>query len=309
MTVPRVVVVLGAGEIGSGWAALFAAYGAEVRVVDPSPRALAHARESLEIARSLLARWSTSGALPVAPGLSAERGEERGGERAVSARAVPEVSGEITSASLADAVSDAEWIQESLPERIDLKREALAGLEGHLADGAIVASSTSTLTASVIAEGFSFAPRLMVAHPLNPVYAVPIVELSAGRLTESAALKRAVDALRALGREPVIVRGEPPGLVANRLTAALLREALELVANGVVDPSSIDRIVAHGIATGWAAVGPFATEKIGRRGAASAAINERMWAESIARILDAANVRVTPGAPWSGTPPPRDDSP
>jgi carnitine 3-dehydrogenase len=219
---------------------------------------------------------------------------------------LPEHVGTITSLPLAEAIDGAGWVQESLPERIDLKRKALAAIERRLANDAIVASSTSTLTASVIAEGFSFAPRLMVAHPLHPVYVVPIVELSAGALTEPAAVHRAAKVLRALGREPVVVRGEPPGLVANRLTAALLREALELVANGVISPSGLDRVVARGIATGWAAVGPFATEMVGR-GDASTATSERAWAELLARILDAANRRLTPDARWTETPSRRAD--
>ena len=304
--VPRVVVVLGAGEIGSGWAALFAAYGAEVRVVDPAPTALDRAHESLLIARSLLARRAPRRAPPHHPLADVYPAQSK---HAPTENVLATRPGRITAAPLDEAVEGAGWIQESLPERIDLKRAALKGLERLSTHEAIIASSTATLTASIIAEGFSFAHRLLVVHPLHPVYAVPIVEISAGRHTDSETVDRAAEVLRALGREPVIIRGEPPGLVANRLTAALLREALDLVANGVISPASVDRIVARGIATGWAATGPFATEMIRRRGAASAATSERAWAELLARILDAANVRLTPDVPWPEMQFPRADLP
>jgi 3-hydroxyacyl-CoA dehydrogenase len=234
MTVPRLVAILGAGEIGSGWAALFAAHGARVRIVDPDPAAAARAQTAVEIARAFVP-YDDTGTIEMTP----------------SAR---------------DAADGAEWVQESLPEQLELKRAALAELDGHVAPEAIIASSTSSLTATALAEGRVHASRVLVAHPLHPVYVVPVVELCAGRATDPAVVRAAADTLRALGREPVIVRREVPGLVANRLTAALLREAFDLVAHGVVDPTSLDRIVARGIATGWAVAGPLAAEAIGAGG-------------------------------------------
>ena len=220
--------VLGAGEIGSGWAALFASYGAEVRIVDPNPRALDRAHDALACARTL-----------------------RGG--AVSGRIV-------RSTTVADAVRGAVWVQESVPEGLELKRSVLAQLEGALSRDAIVASSTSTLGATVLSEGRSFANRMLVAHPLVPVYAVPVVELCGGRETSPATMTRAAETLRLAGREPIIVAREFPGLVANRLTAALLREALDLVAQRAISVRDLDRLVSRGIATGWATRGPLSTE-------------------------------------------------
>lgn len=243
-----VVAIVGAGQIGAGWAALFAAHGARVRIADPDPAALERALAELDVARAVLraAHATRAGAEDQAPGTI---------ERA---------------SSPAEAAEGAEWIQESLPERLSLKREVLATLAGRVRDDAVVASSTSSLAASAIGAGLPFERRLLVAHPLHPVYAVPVVELSAGRGTSADALRRADEVLRYLRREPVLLRRETPGLVANRLTAALLREAVALVAEGVVDARDLDRIVARGVATGWTVSGVFATESAGAGGDAGA---------------------------------------
>jgi carnitine 3-dehydrogenase len=225
------VAIIGAGEIGSGWAALFASYGAEVRIVDPDPRALDRSRDALACARTL----------------------RTGAENGRILRA----------ANVADAVRGVVWVQESVPEGLALKRSVLVSLEGVLPPKAIVASSTSTLGASVLGEGHSFASRFVLAHPLYPVYAVPVVELCGGRSTSQATMTRAAETLRLAGREPIVVHREVPGLVANRLTAALLREALDLVAQGAIGVRDLDHLVSRGIATGWATRGPLSTELAG----------------------------------------------
>ncbi|HEY7877633.1 MAG TPA: 3-hydroxyacyl-CoA dehydrogenase NAD-binding domain-containing protein [Gemmatimonadaceae bacterium] len=233
---PRAVAILGCGTIGGGWAALFAAYGAHVRVVDPDPAAVQRASAALAIACDIGVGGGTRGPIEAVP-------------------------------TAADAADAADWIQESLPERLERKRAVFAELEGHVSPAAIVASSTSTFTGSALAEGRSFAGRVVVAHPLHPVYAVPVVELCPARGTSLEALDRAERLLRAVGREPIVVRAELAGLVGHRLTAALLREAIDLVARGAITARDLDRVVSHGIATGWAAAGPFATEAIGNAGA------------------------------------------
>lgn len=235
---PETVAIVGCGTIGAGWAALFAAHGARVRVADPDPAAIARARAALTIARKL--------------GVGSERDQ----------------AGTIEAASSAARCADgADWIQESLPERLDRKRAMFTELEGHVAPMAIVASSTSTFTGTALSNGRSFADRLVLAHPLQPVYVVPVVELCPARDTTPDVLERAERLLRAVGREPILVRSELPGLVGHRLTAALLREAIDLVARGVITARDLDRVVSGGIATGWAAAGPFATEAIGSAGA------------------------------------------
>ncbi len=223
------VALLGAGEIGSGWAALFATRAAAVRIYDPDPGARQRVEAAVASARGI--------------GLH------------VDASVIQFV------ADSAEAVRGAEWVQESVPEQLALKVDVLGALAAALDPKAIVASSTSACTAAELSASLPFADRFVIAHPLQPVYAVPIVELGGGRRTDRGALHRAAVLLRALGHEPVTVRGDPRGLVSNRLTVALLREAVELVASGVVSARELDQIVARGVATGWVTAGVFGTEQ------------------------------------------------
>jgi carnitine 3-dehydrogenase len=250
MTVPARVAILGAGTIGSGWAALFAAYGAHVIIVDPDEESLVRVERALACARELVAS--------VGDGRIAR------------------------TASVAGAVRGATWVQESLPETLDAKRRVLEEAGACAEPDAIIASSTSSFTPSALAEGAALARRFLVAHPLHPVYAVPVVELCAARATDPRTVERATEVLRAVGREPVVVRREIPGLVANRLTAALLREALDLVADDVIGAAELDAVVARGIATGWMLAGAQRTELIGAGGASA----ER-WLEQLGEPLQA----------------------
>lgn len=251
---PLRVAVLGGGEIGAGWAALFASHGVPVCIADPDAAALERARAALRIAREL--------------------GVGNAGTAV----------GELTRVSeSARAVRDVEWVVESLPERLETKRAVLASLAGSLPPRAVVASSSSSITARELAWGRPFGARLVLAHPLQPVYAVPVVEL--GGWAESApwVLERAAAVLRALGREPVVVRGEVPGLVANRLTAALLREAVDLIARGAISAGELDVLVARGLAPGWSVAGALGVEAIGAGSEGLAGLVERM-AEPLATL-------------------------
>ena len=230
----RRAVVIGAGEIGAGWAALFAAHAVDVTLVDPDPKALERTQTALREARAL--------------GV--------GGER----------TGRITTEREFEAApADADWIQEATPEAADLKRSLFARVETLAPSDAIIASSTSSLTRMQLSEGMSDPARLLIVHPLHPVYAIPIVEVNADPTLPAATIERVLATLRSLGREPVLVAGDRPGLVANRLTAAVLREALDLIASGAIHAADLDRLVARGIALGWAVHGPLMTEVIGAR--------------------------------------------
>ncbi|HJU67812.1 MAG TPA: 3-hydroxyacyl-CoA dehydrogenase NAD-binding domain-containing protein [Gemmatimonadaceae bacterium] len=225
-------VVIGAGEIGGGWAALFAVYGADVTLVDPDPDALARARAALREAQALGVGGGAPGNLTIA------REFER-------------------------AVADAEWIQEATPEAADLKRSLFSRVESLASSDAIIASSTSSLTRIELSGGMRDPARLSIVHPLHPVYAVPIVEVNVDAALPRDAVERVLATLRSLGRDPILVAGDRPGLVANRLTAAVLREALDLIASGAIRAADLDRLVARGIALGWAVHGPLTTEIIG----------------------------------------------
>jgi carnitine 3-dehydrogenase len=250
--VPERVAVVGAGEIGSGWAALFAAHGAEVRIFDRDHEAATRARAALTVA--------------VRCGVGS-----------------PHLGAIDQFVDLDEAVRGAGWVQESLPERLDLKRAMLGAVARTLAPDAILASSTSTFTVAQLAAGHPAASRLLVVHPLHPVYAVPLVEIGAGPESSASAVERADGVMRALGRSPVVVRGDLPGLVANRLTAALLREAFDLVARGAIGARELDVIVRDGIALGWTAAGAFGTEAVGAGGSFARFVEhfapalERLW--------------------------------
>ena len=230
----RRAVVVGAGEIGGGWAALLASHGVDVVVVDPDAEALPRALEALRSAQAL----------------------------GVGNRKPGTVS---ASRDLEAAVPRAEWIQEAAPEALDLKQALFARVERVASPEAVIASSTSSLTRADLSRAMRDPARLLIVHPLQPVYAVPVVEVSVADELPRATVDRVLESLRALGRTPVLVKGDLPGLVANRLTAALLREALDLVARGVVTAADLDRVVAGGVALGWTARGPLATEVIGAR--------------------------------------------
>ena len=230
----RRAVVIGAGEIGAGWAALFAAHAVDVTLVDPDPGALARTQTALREAKAL--------------GV--------GGER----------TGRVATArEFEAALADADWIQEATPEAADLKRSLFARVETLAPSDAIIASSTSSLTRMQLSEGMSDPARLVIVHPLHPVYAIPVVEVNADPTLPPDTIERVLATLRSLGREPVLVAGDRPGLVANRLTAAVLREALDLIASGAIHAADLDRLVAGGIALGWAVHGPLMTEVIGAR--------------------------------------------
>jgi 3-hydroxyacyl-CoA dehydrogenase len=226
------VAVLGCGEIGSGWAALFATRGIAVSIVDPDPDALARAHRARDVARSLGDGSAHFAAIDMAHDVE-------------------------------HAVSGAEWVLESVPEDLELKRQLLRRAEEAMPTTALLSSSTSSFRRTALASTMHDPSRLLIVHPLQPVYAVPIIEINADPGFTRNALDRAMTVLRQLGREPVLINGNVDGLVANRLTAALLREAFDLVVTGAVTAADLDRIVARGIALGWAVRGPFGTEITG----------------------------------------------
>ena len=230
----RRAVVIGAGEIGAGWVALFAAHGVDVTLVDPDPAASMRVQAALGEARAL----------------------------GVGGEGTGQVA---TTREFETALADVDWIQEATPETADLKRSLFARVESLAPSNAILASSTSSLTRMELSEGMTDPTRLLIVHPLHPVYAVPIIEVNADAALSRDTIERVLATLRFLGREPVIVAGDRPGLVANRLTAAVLREALDLIASGAIGAADLDRLVARGIALGWAVHGPLTTEIIGAR--------------------------------------------
>lgn len=224
----QVVACIGSGTIGSAWAALFASRGLRVQVYDPSAAAEHTLREVL-------------------------------GRAAQSLRCESKVLAERVSFTndLACALDGVSFVQENGPEDIALKRRLYAEIDGQLPPEIVIASSTSDLPMSSIQLDCAHPERTIVGHPINPPYAVALVEVVAGRRTSQATVERACAFYRSLGRQPLPLESEAPGFVANRLQMALLREALQMVAHGEASVAQVDFALMHGIGVRWAAVGMF----------------------------------------------------
>jgi len=233
---PQAVALLGGGVIGAGWAARFVLNGVDARVYDPDPGADRRVAEVLANARRAYAR------LTLAP-LPAE------GSLAVVG-------------SVEEAVAGADLVQESAPERLDLKRELLAAAEQAAPGDALICSSTSGLRPSELQAQLSRPERLVVGHPFNPVYLLPLVEVCGGRRTSADTIERATDAYRAIGMRPLVVRYEIDAFVSDRLLEALWREALWLVNDGVATVSEVDDAIRYGPGLRWALMGTFLTYRI-----------------------------------------------
>jgi carnitine 3-dehydrogenase len=233
---PRLAALLGGGVIGGGWAARFLLHGVDVRLYDPDPEAERKVTEVLENARRA---W-----------------------RKLTLMALP-IEGRLTLCpSAEDAVQGAEFVQESAPEREDLKRELLARASKAAAADTVFASSTSGLLPSRLQLDMARPDRLVVGHPFNPVYLLPLVEVCGGTRTSQAALERAEGVYRALGMSPLRVRKEIPGFIADRLLEALWREALWLVNDDQATASEIDDAIRLGPGLRWSFMGTFLIYRI-----------------------------------------------
>ncbi|MGR3321445.1 MAG: carnitine 3-dehydrogenase [Pseudooceanicola sp.] len=232
----RVAAIIGAGVIGAGWAARFLLNGWDVRVFDPEPGAEARLNAILDRARLAL------------PGL---------GDVALP----PE--GQLTFRRLiSEAVEGAAWIQESVPERLELKQTLYKKITEHAAPDAILASSTSGFTPSELQATAKEPGQILVAHPFNPVYLIPLVELVHSDKNHPDQIDNAKDILRSLGMYPLRVRAEISAHIADRLLEAAWREALWLVRDDVATTQEVDEAIRMGFGLRWAQMGIFETYRI-----------------------------------------------
>jgi len=237
VTIPRKVAVIGAGDIGVGWAALCASAGWPVAIFDLNPATME--RASIEIER----RTRALVALGRAPEAIVERGL-RDLDRA---------------SSLSDAIQDADWVIEAIHEDVAAKQKLLAAIEQVAGVDALISSSSSGLAPTDIFGRMRRLDRCLVTHPLNPPELIPIVEVVPEGRTSVAAITRAVGYLRALGRHPILLKKSIPGYVVGRIAAAVWRECIDLVLRGVISVDDLDRAVSLGPGIGWAAAGPHLT--------------------------------------------------
>ncbi len=228
---PHTVGLLGGGVIGAGWAARFLMHGVDVRLYDPDPQAERNVAEVLDNSRRA---WRNLTMIPMPP------------------------EGHLTIVATAEeAVQGADFVQESAPEREDLKRELLARASRIADPPTVFASSTSGLLPSRLQLDMTHPERLVVGHPFNPVYLLPLVEVCAGTLTSPDAIERAEAVYRAVGMSPLRVRKETPGFIADRLLEALWREALWLVKDDIATASEVDDAIRLGPGLRWSIMGTF----------------------------------------------------
>src|SRR5918994_7852583 len=160
---------------------------------------------------------------------------------------------------LAEALDGATYVQESTPERVEVKREVFSELDRLAAPEAILASSTSGIPASSFTEHVAGRQRCLVAHPINPPYVTPLVELCPSPWTDPDVVERTHALMLAAGQAPIRLHHEVQGFVANRMQGALIGAALRMVADGVVTVEDVDLAIRHGIGLRWSFMGPFET--------------------------------------------------
>src|SRR3954454_14302123 len=231
---PRVAVI-GAGLIGRSWSIVFARVGWDGALFDA-------AADAIEPACAMVAR-----------GLAEL--EEHGliDDAKAAAKRVR------ISSSLADALDGAGFVQENTAETMHCKRAVSADLDRLPTPDAILASSTSTIVASLFTESLEGRHRCLVAHPVNPPHLVPLVELVGARWTAPETIARTKTIYQSLGQVPSVVKHEVEGFVLNRLQAVLLSEAFRLVEDGYVTPQDLDKTLKDGLGLRWSFMGPFET--------------------------------------------------
>ena len=228
------VAVVGAGNTGAGWAGLFAAHGYEVRLHDRQQGAARRGLERAQAAAKFLADKRLADASLVEEGLATMA----------------------IARDLESAVVDTMLVQECITDDLGLKRALFSAIGDIAPSTALIATSTSGLSITAIQKETRMPGRTLAAHPYNPPHLVPLVELAPGELTDPTTMEIAREFYTGLGKEPIVLGRDLPGYIANRMSAALWREAVELVRSGVATVEDIDRAVALGPGLRWAVMGP-----------------------------------------------------
>jgi 3-hydroxyacyl-CoA dehydrogenase len=227
----RHVAIVGTGLIGASWAAQYLASGLDVIATDPAPDAEANLRKSVDDA------WKLLTVIGLASGASRDR---------------------LTfTADMKEALSKADFVQENVPERIVSKTKVFAQMDELTPPDSILASSASGITMDIIQSGCKKHPeRCVIGHPFNPPHIIPLVEVVGGAKTSEAVIERAMTFYASIGKKPIRLRKALPGHVGNRLQAALYREVLYLIQQGVVSVEDADIAVCYGAGLRWGVMGP-----------------------------------------------------
>lgn len=235
------VAVVGAGLMGHGIAQLYARAGFEVRLCDTGEEVLGRALREAAAELDLLVEEGALGRAEAEAALSRIR----------------------TTTDLEAAVSGAGFVTEAVPELLELKWETYRRIERSAPPSAIIASNTSTIPVARLAEGALHPGQMAITHFFNPPHLVPLVEVVAHPSSPPELVRLTMDLMRRIGRRPVLIRKEVPGFVANRLQAALVREALHLLELGVADARDIDAVVTEGPGVRWPFLGPLEIADLG----------------------------------------------
>ena len=266
------VAIIGTGFVGRGWAISFARAGHQIALWDAMPDAPAAALAYID------------GLLP-----DLHQYDLLDGAEAADVRARMYVA-----ATLEEALDGAEHVQENTPEDVALKREVFARLDAVAGPGAILASSTSAILPSRFTEALAGRARCLVAHPINPPYLIPAVEVVPSAWTDPAIAQQTAAFLRAAGHAPIVMKREVDGFVMNRMQGALLEEAFRLVARGYASVEDVDIGIREGLALRWSFMGPFETIDL------NAPAGVRDYAERYQSIYAAIFQTVQWRADWTG---------
>src|ERR1700749_268934 len=224
------IAIVGTGVIGASWAALYLARGFNVTATDPGPNAEANLRRYVDAA------WKDLTTIGLSPNASRERLK--------------------FTLDMKKALSVADFVQENGPERQDFKIKLFADMDAATPPDSIIASSSSGLTMSVMQSACKHPERCVIGHPFNPPHVVPLVEVVAGAKTSPQTVEQAIAFYASIGKKPIHVRKEVVGHVANRLQAALYREVVYLIEQGVLDVADSDAAVSWGPGLRWGLMGP-----------------------------------------------------
>lgn len=229
------IAIVGSGLVGQAWAIVFARAGHHVKMWDGDPSAVSRASSLIE---KQVADLQVAGLIDDPVGL------------------IQRISG---CATLEEVMAGADYVQESLPELLDIKKEIFMRMDALAPAATILASSTSSIPASSFTEALPGRDRCVIAHPVNPPYLVPVVEICGAPWTQAQIIEQTWDLMHGVGQKPVKIHRELKGFVLNRLQGALLREAFRLVEQGYVDAEGLDTTVREGLGLRWSFMGPFET--------------------------------------------------
>ena len=229
------IAVVGSGLIGQAWAIVFARGGHNVKMWDGDPLAV---ETGIRLIAGQVADLKEAGLIE--------------DPKALLAR----ISGCKT---LEEVLDGAEYVQENLPERVEMKKDIFDRMDRIASPTCVLASSTSSIPASAFTEELPGRARCLIAHPVNPPYLVPVVEICGAPWTDAQVIQQTWDVMEGVGQKPVKIHKELQGFILNRLQGALLREAFKLVEQGYVDPDGLDVTIRDGLGLRWSFMGPFET--------------------------------------------------